>query len=534
MPLRSIKNMKTVIQNAKIYCNNEFFRSILIQDNNILRLSKEDIIDSNDLNDAMIIDAKGKLVLPGLHDSHLHFYSYGKMMKQLQLHCMKSIEEIIQTGKKFLDTNSKLNILIADGYNQDKILEKRMLTKDDLNQISTEIPLVFYRICGHKVICNSKALELAKIDVNTKVEGGEVEIDQFGNVTGILSENAIGLLNSLFPKDKIVDIEETLICAMDYASSHGLTSIQTNDFHVSSSAAMRIYQAYQNLKEKGKLNLRIHFQTGADHVNDYLSFLENVNQDNFIQMYAIKLFLDGSLGAKTAALIEGYLDDKHNHGILCIPNEELTKFVLEANEHQIPVIIHAIGDQAIQMCIDTFRYAKDKLHGKYRNGIVHCQITNPTLIEEIKKLKIDIYAQPIFLDYDMSIVYHRVEKDLADTSYAFSTLNHATTLSMGTDAPVEDLNPFPNIYCAVTRKNLTGTRIYNENEAMSVKEAVDAYTIQSAKMVGRNEHLGQIKENYLADLIIVDDIFLMKQEELKDARVYLTMVDGKVIFRNGV
>lgn len=518
--------MKKLIYNAKVYTMDGFRKSLLIEDGIIKKIYNSDP-NIND-NDIEKINAKGKLVLPGFNDSHLHLFHLGTSLQNIRLYDATSIDEVIEISKNFISRNTPIGLVVAEGYNQDKFVEKRLLTKDDLDKISTDLPLLFRRVCGHIVTVNSKALELANITKDTKVDGGGIGFDQFGNLNGLISENAIELLETLYAPLTIKETKKILKDAINYASSKGITSLQTNDININNYRI--IYQAYQELYNEGLLNIRVNHQVTFNNLDDYLEFIKIVENNEYHKIGPLKLFIDGSLGAKTAYMINGYIDEKDNHGILCIEENNLIDLVKRASEIGLTVIIHAIGDYGIKTCLNVFRHVI-KGDNNLRHGIVHAQITSKDLLEEIKELGIYIYSQPIFIDYDMSIVNLRVEKSLAKTSYAFKTLYDSTVLSIGTDCPVEDINPMHNIYCAVTRKNILGNNVYNKNEALSLDEAILGYTYKSAFMSFEENVKGLINEGYYADLVILDDdIFDLEVDKIKDVDIYMTLVGGKVTF----
>lgn len=233
-------------------------------------------------------------------------------------------------------------------------------------------------------------------------------------------------------------------------------------------------------------------------------------------------------------MLEDYKDAPGVRGVAALSDEQLQNLCNLASEYGIRVITHAIGDGAVESVINAYENIIKDSNNPLRHGIVHCQITNMTQLERIAKLNIATMYQPIFLDYDIKIVESRVGEELANTSYAFNTLfKLGAPISYGTDAPVEDCNPFPNIYCAVTRKSLDGKPVngFNPKEKMELEDVIDAYTIGSAFNEFKEDFKGRLKPNYVADLIVLDtDIFTIEEDKIKDIKVEKTMINGEIVY----
>lgn len=530
--------MKTILKNGKIYVEKNDFREAIFIENGIIKQvdTNEEILKNNA---DMVVDLQGKTVLPGFNDSHLHLLSVGKFMNICNLTSAKSIDDIIELGRNFIKSNDKLTVLQGRGWNQDYFIsgEKRLLTRHDLDKISTEIPIVFTRVCGHVAVGNTKALEIIGVDESTVVAGGVIELDEDGKPNGIFNENAVSLLYSILPDSDDKTIEEDFIRASKYALSLGITSVQSNDFH--SDDFKNIFKIVHNLYDNNKLKIRYTPQFNLQDIDSFKEYLETefikgIYDNKFLSKGALKLFKDGSLGARTALMLKEYKDEPGTKGVEALSDEHLQELCDLATENEITVITHAIGDGAIESIINAYEKTMKDNKNPLRHGIVHCQITSKKQLEKIAKLNIPVMYQPIFLDYDMQIVESRVGKELASTSYAFNTLkNLGAPISFGTDAPVEDCNPFPNIYCAVTRQSLNGKPEggYIPSEKMIVEDAIDAYTIGSAYNEFKEDFKGRLKPGFVADLIVLDnDIFTVDKSKIKDIKVEKTMVNGEFVF----
>lgn len=530
--------MSTILKNGKIYIEkNNFQEAILIEDGIIQEFGSNKEILNNKADN--IIDLQGKTVLPGLNDSHLHIVLVGEAMTSCNLNSAQSIEDIINLGKEFIENNPGIKALYGMGWNQDYFLsgEKRMLNKYDLDKISTDIPVVFERVCGHVSVGNTKALDILSVTHNTTVDGGVIELGDDGKPNGVFCENAIGFIKSAIPKKSYQDKEIDFLTTANYALSVGLTSIQSNDILDKDFQGMfdMIHNIYNNKKTKLRYSHQFNFQN-IDDFKVYLDTEYNVEYDEkFISKGVLKLFMDGSLGARTALMLNDYEDAKGVRGIKVLSEEQLQRLCDLATKNGITVITHAIGDGAIESIINAYEKTMIDGNNPLRHGIVHCQITSMEQLERIAKLKIAVMYQPIFLDYDMNILEDRVGKELASTSYAFNTLYKlGAPVSLGTDSPVEDFNPFHNLYCAVTRLGLDGNPSggFYPNEKMELEDAIDAYTIGSAFNEFKEDFKGRLKPGYVADLIVLDrDIFTIDATEIKDIVVEKTMIDGEFVYQ---
>lgn len=533
--------MKRLFYNGKFYLERgKFAEAVLCEEDKILCIGSTEELQKMDYD--QFLDLKGKTVLPGLNDSHCHLSCCGAAYVQVDLTQCHSIEEIITICKEFIEEHPELcqQGIRTMGWNQDLFTqgEKRIPTKEDVDQISTEIPIALERICGHICSVNSKLMEIASIDASTPAPaGGTIEKDEQGEPTGVFTENAVQWIESLIP-DYSPEVKEAFITkALHYAEQVGLTSVQSND--VGGPNTYGEFPIIRKIYEEGKAKLRFRHQTCFDSPEDMDEYLEDealreIYKHNRLTLGPVKMFKDGSLGGYTALMRSGYVGDPKNHGVDCIAPPLQHQFVQEAAKRGLQVVTHVIGDRAIEETIDAYESSFTEEGNVLRHGLVHCQITDMGIMERIAKLNIPIFYQPIFLDYDLHIAEDRVGKELASTSYAFKTAEDLKIhVGYGTDAPVEDLNPFPCIYAAVTRCDKSG---FPENgffpkEKVDVETAIDAYTIGSAYCEFQENVKGRIKEGYLADFTVLDrDIFTIDPQEIKDIKAAMTIIGGEAAY----
>ncbi len=531
--------MKTLFYNGRFYVNsNETTDSLLIEDGIIQKIgSYADLLSFVDPQTEKI-DLNGRTAVPGWHDSHMHLHMVGSGMQKVQLYGSSSIEDVITRTRKFIADHDvpSGSIVSGMGWNQDYFTdENRLLNRFDLDQISTEHILILSRACGHVLAANSLAIRTANVTAQTpQPEGGHFDVDENGEPNGVFRENANGLIQRLNPPTSVESMMKSLELAMDYAASMGITSVQTMDLNADNAEMM--LEAYRRVLEK-RPTLRIYQQCNFSTPEEIKVFASQGHKtgsgDSWLKIGPVKLFVDGSLGARTALMRQPYADDPQTRGIQCLTQDQLDALTVTAHDNGFQVTVHVIGDGAMEMVLDSYEKIIDHGQNPLRHALIHCQITDLPLLERFRDLGIYAQVQPIFIHYDSHIVYQRVGTALADTSYAFGTmLKSGIPVSFGSDSPVEDMNPYHNLYCAITRRDLNGNLPYNISEAVTIAEAVDAYTLGSAEVCFRETQLGRLLPGYLADFVVLDqNLFEIDPMEIKNVRPVMTVVHGQIVYR---
>ncbi len=486
------------------------------------------------------IDLKKKTALPGFNDSHMHLLMYGQNLERVDLRGVKSVNEIIKICSDFLSENKlrKGQWLLGEGWNQDLFEKNEFPTMRELDRISTEIPISLMRVCRHISACNSKALDIMGIDKDTKIEGGEIEKDNKGNLTGILKENALSFVNKSQPELSVEDIKIILKKASKKLEKFGITSIQSDDLQHGGKSWESIIEAYRELYLDNEINIRVNQQCLFFDLDEYKNFLEKIDKEknikNRFKIGPLKILGDGSLGARTAYMSEPYYDDKTKTGITAYTKKQLDDLVLTANQNNMPVAIHAIGDKMIDIAVNSIEKARKTTKKDLRNGIVHCQITTEDIFKKIKENKIGVYIQPIFTASDWNVVEKRIGKERSKTTYNWKRLyDMGINVSFSTDAPVESPNPYENIYAAVTRKDLNGNPEggWLPYQRLSLDQSISAYTNESAYMSYEENIKGTLEKGMLADIVVLnDDIFSIDSEKIKEIKADLTVIDGEIIY----
>jgi predicted amidohydrolase YtcJ len=537
--------VKKVLFNARVYLRRgEFAQAVLIQDDRIAALGTGEEMLAAAGPGAERIDARGQLLLPGFHDSHLHLESAGRLSQTIRLSGLNSVDAIIEESRK---TIARLkppveSVVIGWGFDQEAFTgRKQFPTRRDLDRIGTGHPLVIIRICGHTVVCNSRMLEMAGIAESApQIEGGKVEIDEEGRPNGVLRENAAALIWNLLPSPSGEELRKNLSHAMNAALGCGITAaascdIGGPDFH-------QVTETYGRIYRNGEAPLRISLQCGIQKdpawLDEYIKLglsTGTVLCDPWMKMGPLKLFADGTLGARTAWMREPYRDSPETSGLPVTDPAVLREFIQKAAAHGLQTVTHAIGDAAMDSVISCCEAVTGPGHNPLRHGIIHCQITDGRLLERMAKNNILALVQPIFLLHDLYILESRVGGALASTSYAWGSMERlGIRAAYGTDCPVESLDPLQGIACAVTRQDPAAG--YPENgffpeERVDVYTAVDNYTAGSAWAGFDENRMGRIRPGALADLVLLDqDIFSIPPGEIHKTKVLCTIVGGELVY----
>ena len=539
--------MKTLLKNGKIYVERgAFCEALLIEDGIIKAIGTSEELLADDVTE--VIDCEGRTVVPGFNDSHMHLMQFSEFIAGVRIDDATSIDMIVDRCREYIAEHPgrTKNGLQAMGWNQDLFEgDKRMPNRHDLDRITTDIPVVLERVCGHISAANTKAIEQMIAEsggVVPEIEDGDIYLDDAGYPTGVFTEAAVYKVTNMIPKYTMEERRKLMLEGMRYAACRGYTSLQSNDLGCSSLEGGDAFKLMKDIAASGEMPLRYRHQCAFYSLEEFEESLRSGEYavadkeydpaGGMLTLGPLKLFADGSLGARTALLTNDYADEPGNRGLVWASPEDLKEYVRVANEHGVQVITHSIGDQATKNVLDAYEAADPSGTNPCRNVVNHCQITDREILGRIRDGNILTAVQPIFLEYDLHMAEDRVGPELASTSYAFGTMKKSDIhSSFGTDAPVEDLNPFANIYSAVTRKDLDGEPAggWNPSECMDVYDAVDCATIESAYMEFAEDIKGRLKPGYLADLVILDkDIFTCPSDEIKDILPVMTMVGGKI------
>ena len=532
--------------NGEIYSmkkEGEKFQSLCVKDGKITFLGTND--EAKNISSKELIDLKGKMMIPGMADAHLHLYAYCQNLTFVDLSKVHNINEMINLMKEKVKNVKKGDWVIGVNFDQSKWKENRFPTLEEMDSISKDNPVIIKRCCLHAVVANSKALKMVGIGKNYQAgSGGIVELDKDSMPNGILREQSTKVFDDILP-DPLKDVEvqkKIMQDVLNDMSSKGITTIHTY--------AAKIWQynedisIYKNFEKEGKLPLRVTVCIDELFEPEILTEEKLNNPNRKVQLGAYKIFSDGSMGSRSAALKSPYSDDPENSGFMLFTQEELNNKILIGYEHGLQPAIHAIGDRALDMTLSAIEYTlkitkeKGMTDEEQKNRlpfrIIHVQMIDDDLLERMKKLPLVLDIQPIFLCTDLHWIEDRIGKERLKGSFALKTMEKAGLIQTGgSDCPVETYEPLKGIYAAVTRQDMEGYPMegFLPEERLSVYEALCMYTKNVPYATGQESVLGTLEIGKFADLTVLErNLFKIDEKEIKDVKVEQTYVAGNCVF----
>ena len=468
-----------------------------------------------------VIDAKNRTVVPGFVDCHVHMTGFGWSLQTLDLRSVKSIREMQQKLREYAEKNPERSWILGGRWDQEKFAEKRFPTRWDLDKAFADKPVFLVRVCGHLAVVNSKALQEAGITEKTVVKGGEIDLDKAaGEPNGIVRENALEIVGKAIPKPSPRELEDVCLLACRKAVEAGLTGVH---WIVDSADEIRVIQKFCS---EGKLPLRVYLGITADLLDKLVNLgLSTGFGNDMVKIGFVKIFADGSLGARTAALKEPYSDRSETRGMLVCSQKKLSRLVLKVHEAGLQLGVHAIGDSAIEAVLKAYSKAlKEFPRRNHRHRIEHCSVLNPKLIGRMKRLGLIASVQPHFVVSDFWVV-ERVGKVRARWVYPFKSLvREGLVVVSGSDCPVEPINPLLGVWAAVARKSFA-------EESLTLEEALRTYTLDAAYASFDEDKKGTVEVGKFADLTILsDDLDKVSSEKIKDVAVEMVLVSGKIVY----
>jgi predicted amidohydrolase YtcJ len=471
------------------------------------------------------IDAQGKYIFPGLMDAHSHFLDYGLGLNQADLVGTTSWDDVLDRVKKFSNEN-KEGWIVGNGWDQNDWTEKNFPNNEKLNELFPDRPVILSRIDGHAAIANNKALQLAGVKAGDKLEGGEVEVKN-GKITGILIDNATGLVYSKVPKPTTAQLTDALMDAQKNCFAAGLTTV--SDCGLDYSMALLI----DSLQKKNELKIRMYVML-TDSKRDYDFLFKNgkIKTDR-LNVRAFKLFADGALGSRGACLLQPYSDKPGWTGFLLSSPEHFDSCAKIIAEHGFQMCTHAIGDSGNRTMLKIYaKYLKGKNDQRWR--IEHAQVVNKNDFHYFGDYNIIPSVQPTHATSDMYWAGDRLGKERLKYAYANKELmNENGWIPLGTDFPVEDISPIKTFYAAVFRQDAKGFPAggFEMENALTRQEAIRGMTIWAAKANFEEHEKGSLEKGKFADFVILDnDLMTTNEKDVLNTKVLKTFVNGEKVF----
>ena len=482
--------------------------------------------------DANVIDGKGLTLLPGITDAHGHVSSLGYTLLQIDLRGATSARQVSSLIAKYAKEKPFLNWIQGRGWNQVLWPGQQYPTAPILDELISDRPVWLERIDGHAGWANSKALALAGINANTiSPPGGEIIRDRNGNPTGILIDNAMALVNQVIPPPSDEEMAAALAAATSHLLSLGITSV--HDAGVSA----RENDYYRQLANSGNLDVRLYGMISSTdpELGEMLSAGPSNDPLDLYSARSVKVYTDGALGSRGAALLEPYSDRAGHSGLLLTSKEQLRTIFNLSIQAGFQVAIHAIGDKGNRIGLDEVEHAYATIGGrKLRHRIEHSQVVALDDIPRFKSLDVIASMQPTHATSDMNMAEDRLGSDRLKGAYAWrSFLDQGSVLVSGSDFPIELANPFHGIHAAVTRQNQLDEPDggWISEQAMTTEEAVRSFTIDAAWAAHQDKVLGGLTEGKWADFILLDqDLFAIPVNELWKTTVAETWLAGKLVY----
>jgi predicted amidohydrolase YtcJ len=475
-------------------------------------------------------DGNGQYLLPGLIDAHAHVHSLGRLAITLDLNGTPSILDAVQQIEKFAAQNRYAEWILGRGWNQVLWAIKEFPKSSDIDAVVSTRPVWLRRIDGHAGWANSKAMKIAGIDDDTPDPvGGKIVRDANGKATGILIDKAMNLLEAHIPKPDKDEIRRAYRTAIRKLVSLGMTGV--HDTGINTQEA----EVYMSMADDGELDMRIYAMVSdaGENLDAIGSPLTAYGGDK-LDIAAVKLYADGALGSRGAALLEPYSDDSENRGLPFWTAEELFTFTKKANDMGFQVGIHAIGDSGNRMVLDAFEKAQGGRHSELRNRVEHAQIISLDDIPRFAELGVIASMQATHATSDMNMAEDRLGPDRIKGGYAWRRLlDSGAVIANGSDFPVELPNPFYGLYASVTRQDRSGMPEggWYIDQGMTRAEALHSFTLAAAYAAHQEDRMGSLEAGKWADFIIVDrDYFKIPSSEIDDIQVIETWVGGKRVF----
>ena len=552
------KDVDLILQNGRIYTldsNNSIVEAVAIRNGKIVATGKNEEILTK-YNSTNIIDLEGKYVYPGFIDAHGHLLTYGSSLTSIDCNNVTSAEEIARMVAERAKNTNPGEWIIGHGWDQNLWLKKEFPTHYILDEAAPDNPVLLIRTDGHAVWVNVNTMIEAGITPNTKEpEGGKIIKAIDGEPTGIFIDNAIELINrvreDLTPEQK----EEAILGGVNKLVEFGITEI--HDMGVNED----LINIYKKLVKENKMPIRIcvYISDVEKTWNEYKGKQKDLLGNGFLTVCGLKLFMDGALGSRGAALIEPYSDDKTDRGLTILSESEVQSITEDALKHNMQVAVHAIGDRGNSIVLTAFEKAlKNSPKKDSRLRIEHAQILHPDDITKFSEYEIIPSVQPVHATSDMYWVEARLGSTRTKNSYLWKTfIDKGSKIASGSDFPVESPNIIENYYAAVTRKDKNGapnswsghkhlfsydkTDIDTSNysngwyakEKMSRLEALKSFTEWAAYSVFQEKIKGTIEVGKYADFVILSgDILELKEENILSVKVLKTIVNGEIVFEN--
>ena len=514
-----------IVINSKIYTankSNEVAKSIAVRNGKIIDIDSINLDNKYEAKE--ILDANEKTILPGLIDSHCHFYNLGLDQQVVDLRGTTSFEEIIERLKVY-DLNNESNVILGRGWDQNDWEIKQFPVNTQLNSIFKNKLVVLERIDGHAYIVNDNALQLAGIDENTLVRGGLVLLKN-NKPTGVLIDEPMSMVDKVLPEKTTKEKVNALKEAEEISFSYGLTTVDDAGLE------MEIIDLIDSLHKSNELKIKIYAMVSVSKTNIQKLKKSGKIKTPKLNVRSFKVYGDGALGSRGAALKKPYCDDPHNYGFLRTDIKDLKYYANEIANMGFQMNTHAIGDSTVSVLLKEYQKVLNDIDDP-RWRIEHSQVVDLNEFNLFND-KILPSVQPTHATSDMYWAYDRLGERI-EGAYAFKDLlSSSKRIALGTDFPVERVNPFHTFYSSIERKDLSGypANGFQIENALSREETLKGMTIWGAYFNFEENEKGSIEKGKSADFIIIDqNIMEIEATKIPNTKVLKTFVDGELVYQ---
>jgi len=523
----------TAIHNITGYTSSDHgiieFAVLIFDDNGrVVATGNDSLLEAHP--DALRVNGGGKTVLPGLVDAHAHVAGLGFLKTSLDLAGVQSVDDAVASIAAYAKEKPHARWITGRGWNQVLWPTREFPNAAQIDAVVNERPVWLRRVDGHAGWANSAAMKLAGVDADTADPvGGKIVRDDNGHATGVFIDNAMSLINQHVPQPDKAEGRAAIKAAVDTLLAEGITGVHDAGIGVANA------EIYMSMADDGELGMRIYAMTGgAGDVLDAIGKPIYAYGNDRLEIAAVKLYTDGALGSRGAAMIEPYSDDPENRGLPFWTQEELNAMVHKANSMGFQVGIHAIGDLGNRMALDAFANAQDGGPSALRNRIEHSQIVTLEDIPRFAKLGVIASMQSTHATSDKNMAEDRIGPDRILGGYAWRRmLDEGVVLANGSDFPVELSNPFHGLYAAVTRQGRDGEPEggWYADQALTRAEALHSFTLAGAYAARQEDRLGSLEPGKWADFIVIDrDYLSIPSSEIDDILVLETWLGGDQVY----
>jgi len=517
-----------IIHHAVVYTVDSNFNiaeAFAVKDGKIVAVGKNDEILGR-YESKQALDAKGKPVYPGFIDAHAHFVSYGQSLFSVDLFDCNNMDKVIARVQKFAIEHPNEKWITGRGWDQNKFRDKSFPTNEKLNQLFPDKPILLSRVDGHAALANAKALEIANIKPGQTLTGGEIETKN-GKLTGILIDNAVGLVESKIPAPTKEDYTKWLMAAQQNCFAQGLTTI------TDCGLSYKDVDMIDALQKENKLQMRMYIMLSDDKENYDRYLQKGPYKTDKLFVHGFKVYADGALGSRGACLLQPYSDKPGWHGFLLSNKSHYDSVAALLINTDFQMCTHAIGDSGNRVILDVYnKYLKGKNDKRWR--IEHAQVINQNDFDLFGKASIIPSVQPTHATSDMYWAEERLGAERLKGAYAYKQLLQQNGwIPLGTDFPVEDISPFKTFLAAVFRRDAKGfpANGFQMKNALTREEAIRGMTIWAAKADFLENEIGSIEAGKKADFIMLDnDLMKVSEQDVLNTKVVATYSEGVKVY----